>query len=706
MILCYVGYGVALSGNSSDSTKNAAEHRSMPASKRSSDQSKGSSSHGRSTVRGGLSSQFGPYQLGSQINTRPSVAGRSLPSDSSASGSIRLQGNAVQSPLRRNQVGNANYLLNFHYDPISRPQPRAPPPRRPRKIKPYNKDLFLQANYKFIVLDTGSYRVESMDPDKMLQWEDIICVRYSTPFPVQCPICLETPLCPQITSCGHIYCFPCILRYILMGKEDHMRDCWKKCPLCFMMISSKDLSTIQIESVKQFKVGDRVNFTLLTRQRDSLVPSLKCQQGEGFMQYSSDGIHDSFSKFTLTSDVEMYVRDAKSDLSNWLSKAESGLVDDLERLPYVCAALEQLEERIKNWMQQPISSSSPKKNGAIAVSNPKVTDTSTAYSNLLVPASTSDHADPTVLESGGNRILERDLKHNERSLASLSDVPDSPGSQERPLLSDEDRASQSSRDTGEKDSYAFYQAIDGQHLILHPLCMKCLLHHYGSYDRLPSRISGKILEMEMLTQSEAIRKRYRFLSHLSLTTAIQFCEIDLEELMLPSSLAPFKDEIRKREKQRKQIARKERNDKARAEVAAIQVMPILYDRDYSPPHKDANFSSDDFEALGSSVVASTSPPNNGDRKLFSDVTRLGYAAAHDSPSLRADGSADPFVNTEEAGNASTAQGLRPMQTRSFANIMSAPKATVPPAMQNMNGLGKKGKKPTKVLLSTAGGRRY
>lgn len=85
--------------------------------------------------------------------------------------------------------------------------------------------------------------------------------------------------------------------------------------------------------------------------------------------------------------------------------------------------------------------------------------------------------------------------------------------------------------------------------------------------------------METLTQSEAIRKRYRYLSHISLTTTIQvinhgmftftvlifvliivflmqLCEIDLEEILPASSLAPFKDEIKKRERQRKQIARK------------------------------------------------------------------------------------------------------------------------------------------------------
>jgi len=436
-----------------------ADHQSPHAMKESSDQSNGTFSQGGSSVRGGISSQFGYDQSGPQINRRPSGAGRSFQSEPSASVSTGLQSNTAQSSSRRNQVANANHLLNFYYDPISRPPPRAPPPRRQRKIKPYNKDLFLQANYKFVVLNTGSYQLESMDPDKMLQWEDIICVRYSSPFPVQCPICLETPVCPQITSCGHIYCFPCILRYLLMGKEDHMRDCWKKCPLCFMMISSRDLSTIQIENVKQFHVGDHIQFSLLTRRKDSLVPSLKNQQEEGPVQYGSDGMHDLFSKFILTSDVELYVREAKSDLSNWLTNAESGLVDDLERLPYVCAALEQLEERIKNWMEQLTISGSPPLRNATASSNFKVIEIPRTDSNLLVSTSACNHANSTSVESGG-RTSDGDLKHepfDESSVTSQSHASKSSGSREKAILADEDKSSRGSRDFEEGDSYSFYQ---------------------------------------------------------------------------------------------------------------------------------------------------------------------------------------------------------------------------------------------------------
>lgn len=37
---------------------------------------------------------------------------------------------------------------------------------------------------------------------------------------------------------------------------------------------------------------------------------------------------------------------------------------------------------------------------------------------------------------------------------------------------------------------------------------------------------------------------------------IQLCEIDLSDILPPTSLAPFMDELKKREKQRKRLARK------------------------------------------------------------------------------------------------------------------------------------------------------
>ncbi|CAN6244464.1 unnamed protein product [Urochloa humidicola] len=613
----------------------------------------------------------------------------SLPTNHLASGSTG-QVNGTQMTARKSQAVNANHLLNFQYDPISRPQPRGPrtyPPRRQRKIKPYNKDLFLQANYKFVVLDTGNYEIESMDPDKMLQWEDIICVRYCSPSEVQCPICLEGPLCPQITSCGHIYCFPCILRYLTMGKEDYKGECWKKCPLCFMMVSTKELYTIHITQVQQFHAGDVATFTLLSRSRNSLTPYIKSTSSE------CSSADEVFSKFILTSDVELSVREAKSDLTNWLHMADLGLVDDLEKLPYVSAALEQLEERMKYWTEYRNYGCSPPLKDSFSPGS--------SYNSRNSLDVNISH------QNKGQKISPISDRDMVSGISALSISPESNKSSDKGTISKTNEKCTTTVDSNEHDSYTFYQVSDGQHLILHPLNMRCLLNHFGGSDMLPPRITGKILELETVTQSEAIRKRYRFLSHFSLTTTFQFCEIDLSDIVPPSSLAPFLDEIKKREKQRIRTAKKEESERMKAEVAAaVQASAMRFEfTNFSQSHNDVMFSLDDFEALGNNAAGpSTSPPAN-ERKLFSDVTRLGFASAQDSPPLRVE-TGDANGKNESARD----QGPSVTPALSFASIISSSRAAAAAGnnseMQRPTGVGKKGKKPARVLLSTGGGRRY
>ncbi|KAL6011763.1 hypothetical protein ACLOJK_002228 [Asimina triloba] len=701
----------------------------------------GNSSQKSSGGQGGLSSQFRSDQFRStQCNGKLAAVVSSSYVDQLATGSVSPQSTAAHSVARKSQMMNGNHLLNFHYDPIQRPhprpQPRTPPPRKPRKARPYNKDLFLQANFKFVVLDSSNYSAESIDPDKMFQWEDVLYVRYSTPFQVQCPICLDGPLCSQITSCGHVFCFPCILRYLLMGEEDHKGDCWKKCPLCFMMISSKDLYTVHIDYVKQYNVGDLVNFTLLTRQKDSLVPYQKEQQETGFIPDGSDGLPDAFSKFHLTSDVELSVRAPKMELNEWLAKAESGLVDDLEQLPYVCAALEQLERRQKCWVDhQSVGGIPPSRNCTMNGSQPS----KNCIMNGSPPLSNCNSSVLTVCKYNPSKTV---------SHANAEEV--------------HSEACETAHDTL-CTGCSYESNGNGQSLL--KLCGddSVVLHADTSEStERPGKLSSSYDEGKNLQRPLDGCKDVKERDFYSFYQMVKLCEIDLSDILPPDALSPFMDEIKKREKQRKRVAKKENEEKAKAEAALLQARPFPSGFRH-PAYNETTFSIDDFKALGTSTVpSSTSSPVVGERKRFSEVTRLGFAAAHDSPSLKMDepagdtpsnreahsdpsslagllgivfdeGKVGDYMLADNAANyikmqlrmrylleagelvkkisESISPGARPATTStlSFANIISTAAAAqssggAEPA--KMSGLGKRGKKPSRVLLSTAGGRRY
>lgn len=65
--------------------------------------------------------------------------------------------------------------------------------------------------------------------------------------------------------------------------------------------------------------------------------------------------------------------------------------------------------------------------------------------------------------------------------------------------------------------YYFYQAADGQWLFLASLDARILLGHYGSYGALPRSVTGRLLEVDAVTQTEAARKKMKFLGHLPLS---------------------------------------------------------------------------------------------------------------------------------------------------------------------------------------------
>ncbi len=99
-------------------------------------------------------------------------------------------GGPEQSPLGRSPsnrtYSSANHLLNFqsysndYYGRGGRGnnegRGRGGPRRGAAKPMPYNRNKFLQANFRFLVSDAGNLKKHEADADLMLDWDDVVQV--------------------------------------------------------------------------------------------------------------------------------------------------------------------------------------------------------------------------------------------------------------------------------------------------------------------------------------------------------------------------------------------------------------------------------------------------------------------------------------------------------------------------------------------------
>lgn len=81
--------------------------------------------------------------------------------------------------------------------------------------------------------------------------------------------------------------------------------------------------------------------------------------------------------------------------------------------------------------------------------------------------------------------------------------------------------------------FFFYQAPNAQNIFLHSINSRVLQEMYGSLDKAPHEIHGKILQIESCTMDQALRKRLKYLNHLPLASVFEVVEIEFERDFIP-----------------------------------------------------------------------------------------------------------------------------------------------------------------------------
>ncbi|KAG1679804.1 hypothetical protein FOA52_012716 [Chlamydomonas sp. UWO 241] len=552
----------------------------------------------------------------------------------------------------------------------------------------YDRNSFLQANYRFLVSDAVDAARFRADADLMFDWDDVLLVEMMSPVPVQCAISLDSPpVCPQITPCGHVFSFASIMQHLVNHGGKHLR-CSAPCPLCFAPVVARELRLLRVRPVSSASVGDTREFTLLKRRRNVIVPEPVTRpataapaaapalgpsgppsaaadsappgpapflgpahasarnpaaRNPAALRLPQDGlVSNVFAKFALTGSAAPLWRSAAAELAAYAAEVTSeGGLEAAITAPHVFAALDSLAARARKWAArraEALGDPNPERAGAEAESVVKDCFTlgGGASVGAYAHASSSSSAVGAGVGAGGvgaagggqSQAQQQARQQSHSPLggeftfeAAFSDddedggpapptggvralglgaaaaaaaapagspacagSPPPPAASSKAVAVAQPPLGDGAGDGGAggagdlsgtspttalmnapdgDDEYCMLQASDGTWVFLHPLNLRCLLHHYGSYDRVPHTLTAKVLELEDVVQGDATRRRWRFLAHLPATGSFRLAEVSLQGLLPPESLAQFADELGAREKRRRRKVSDERREAQR-----------------------------------------------------------------------------------------------------------------------------------------------
>jgi hypothetical protein len=196
------------------------------------------------------------------------------------------------------------------------------------------------------------------------------------------------------------------------------------------------------------------------------------------------------------------------------------------------------------------------------------------------------------------------------------------------------------------DVWLFYQACDGSCVTLHPLSVRTLLAHHGSYDRFPATlVDVPVLHVEQVTQSEASRQRLRHVAHWPMATLFSLAEVDLSSVVSKEAWASTAQERKQRAAKRAAAAAAERREKAAAKAAeearvtAFTVARVAA----APPGPEQLVAMPRLSAPEAGDVQSeAASPSSAEARAalsFASVAGLGYASGLNSPVLGIAGAA-------------------------------------------------------------------
>ncbi|CAG8402964.1 unnamed protein product [Penicillium salamii] len=526
---------------------------------------------------------------------------------------------AMKSTTSRKGQTSITHLMNFSLPP--RPQYQ-PPPRNVRRYTSWgagtvDKARYVHANYRFIVMPNQNFHAQAANADVHLDWASVLQVLVSAQTQAaSCPICLCTPVAPRMARCGHIFCLPCLIRYMHASDDDNQipekRHRWKKCPICWDSIYSSETRPVRWFRGQEGDLpveGGDVVLRLVKRESGSTLALPR--DGSGPLGPGED------VPWYHVAEVADYARIMKGG-EDYMCAQHDTEIEDLRQ--------QEAEDELmfgdeNTWTRKAINSILDAKEKLKGIGNPpevrpvKVEDLSQALSEVQIDSEPSTRSK----DKGRGKL------------------PQPPPESDHP--------------------YHFYQALP--QFYLSSLDIRILKAAFEEYALFPATILPRVEHISTgHIVDDELRKRVKYLGHLPQGCEVNFLECDWRDVVVPEVLNRFRSETDRRRKRNREKEAREEKDRVRAEkeeddkrwAAARRKRPSIgaasaseapfHARDFQPlpsnsdPVFDAGTSSASpprsASGFGALASPSTSPP--GTRTVWGTT-----AVSSLSPTLEAQG---------------------------------------------------------------------
>ena len=435
---------------------------------------------------------------------------------------------------------------------------------------------YIHANYRFVVDPRGDYRAQAVDADVHLDWANVLQILASAQSQLSsCPICLSTPVAPRMAKCGHIFCLPCLIRYMHSTDETapvpEKRARSKKCPICWDSVYISETRPVRWFTGQEGEApreGGDVVLRLIARQSGSTL-ALPVDEAESY---------------DPAEDVPWYFAAEVADYARIMKGTEEYMTEQYDNEITEIQTQEKEDELMFGdetlWAKKAVL--------AIIEAKEKVKGIGNSPATPKQPTEKKPKRPPTNLNGQTEETPEfYMIQHNAKSGRSLRSnsgiihtvtVPDPHRSGDSATLTvshAENQMSNSvatrnqhpnnSRQTRTHDSsFYFYEAL--LHYYLSPLDIRVLKAAFGDFSSFPTTILPRVERVSTgHIVDDDLRKRAKYLAHLPHGCEVGFLECDWTDVVVPEVLEGFATELERRRKKNREKELREEKERARAE---------------------------------------------------------------------------------------------------------------------------------------------